>query len=38
MPARRGDYVRAWWRVVHWDEVERRLRLAVRVRTPITVG
>jgi len=35
---RRGDYVRAWWRLVHWDEVERRLKLAMRARTPITVG
>ena len=32
---RRADYVRAWWRLVNWAEVERRLRLAMRARVPL---
>lgn len=32
---RRADYVRAWWQLVNWDEVEQRLRLAMRTRVPL---
>jgi Fe-Mn family superoxide dismutase len=32
---RRADYVRAWWSLVNWNEVERRLRLAMRTRVPL---
>lgn len=35
---RRADYVRAWWQLVNWDEVERRLRLAMRTRVPLEVA
>ncbi|MFY9273229.1 MAG: superoxide dismutase [Thermacetogeniaceae bacterium] len=35
---RRADYVRAWWRLVNWAEVERRLRLAMRARVPLTTS
>lgn len=33
---RRGDYVRQWWRLVNWREVERRLVLAMQARVPLT--
>lgn len=33
---RREDYVRAWWRLVNWPEVERRLHLAVKSQVPLT--
>jgi Fe-Mn family superoxide dismutase len=32
---RRADYVRSWWQLVNWNEVERRLRLAMRTRVPL---
>jgi len=35
---RRRDYVNAWWRLVNWDEVERRLELAMRAQVPLTAG
>ncbi len=34
---RRGDYVRSWWSLVNWEEVERRLRLAMRAKVPLEV-
>ncbi|MDK2821633.1 MAG: superoxide dismutase, Fe-Mn family [Clostridia bacterium] len=34
---RRGDYVKAWWQLVNWQEVERRLRLALKVQVPISI-
>lgn len=32
---RRADYVNAWWSLVNWEEVERRLQLAMPARVPI---
>ncbi|NLU43032.1 MAG: hypothetical protein GXX08_12620 [Firmicutes bacterium] len=34
---RRADYVQAWWRLVNWPEVERRLQLALCARAPLTL-
>ncbi|KJS13746.1 MAG: superoxide dismutase [Peptococcaceae bacterium BRH_c8a] len=34
---RREDFVRAWWQLVNWDEVENRLRLASGARLPLTM-
>ncbi len=27
---KRGDYLKAWWEVINWDEVNRRLAVAQR--------
>lgn len=32
---RREDYVRLWWQLVNWQEVERRLLLAIKARIPL---
>ncbi len=29
---RRGDYLKAWWNVVNWEEINRRLEEASRLR------
>lgn len=34
---RRGDYVRSWWSLVNWEEVERRLRLAMGAKVPLEI-
>ncbi|MCR4420683.1 MAG: superoxide dismutase [Clostridia bacterium] len=34
---RRRDYIEAWWKLVNWEEAERRLRLALRARVPLEV-
>jgi superoxide dismutase, Fe-Mn family len=33
---RRKDYVKAWWQLVNWNEVERRLLLAAKGQVPLT--
>ncbi|MDD3654156.1 MAG: superoxide dismutase [Desulfotomaculaceae bacterium] len=33
---RRADYVKSWWQLVNWYEVERRLLLAIRSQIPLT--
>ncbi len=33
---RREDFVRAWWRLVNWAEVEKRLLLAMKAQVPLT--
>ncbi|MEW6171983.1 MAG: superoxide dismutase [Bacillota bacterium] len=33
----RRDYVNAWWRLVNWGEVERRLERALPARVPLTM-
>lgn len=32
---RRGDYVKAWWQLVNWWEVERRLLWAMQAQIPL---
>ncbi|MBF7081776.1 superoxide dismutase [Desulfallas sp. Bu1-1] len=34
---RRADYVEAWWGLVNWGEVERRLHLAIRGQLPLSI-
>lgn len=33
---RRADYVRSWWQLVNWFDVEKRLLLAMPSRLPLT--
>ncbi|MGB9662734.1 MAG: superoxide dismutase [Moorellaceae bacterium] len=33
---RRRDYIEAWWQIVDWSEVERRLHLALPVQVPLS--
>lgn len=33
---RRADYVRSWWQLVNWHDVEKRLLLAMPSRLPLT--
>ncbi|MDH7577672.1 MAG: superoxide dismutase [Bacillota bacterium] len=35
---RRADYVRAWWQLANWNDVERRLSLAMQARVPLTIS
>ena len=32
---RRADYVKAWWQLINWYEVERRLLLAMQAQIPL---
>lgn len=32
---RRKDYVTAWWQIINWHDVERRLMLAMQVEMPL---
>ena len=32
---RRKDYVTAWWQIINWHDVERRLMLAKKVEMPL---
>lgn len=32
---KRADYVNAWWQLINWNEVERRLTLAIRGQVPL---
>lgn len=34
---KRSDYVHAWWKLVNWYEVEKRITLAVRTQVPMTM-
>lgn len=34
---RRRDYIDAWWQLVNWAEVERRLRLALQASVPLEI-
>ncbi len=35
---RRGDYVKSWWKIVNWFEVERRLALAFQGQMPLVTS
>ncbi len=35
---RRADYVKAWWQLVNWPEVEKRLLLAMRAQVPLVIS
>lgn len=35
---RRADYVNAWWPLINWEEVDRRLALAKGAQTPIELS
>ncbi|MTI83821.1 MAG: superoxide dismutase [Firmicutes bacterium] len=35
---RRADYVKAWWQLINWPEVERRLLLAMRTQVPLVIS
>ncbi|SFR07725.1 superoxide dismutase [Desulfoscipio geothermicus] len=34
---KRSDYVKAWWQLVNWGEVERRLQLAMQAQLQLTL-
>lgn len=34
---RRPDYVNAWWQLINWNEVERRLTEAMRGQVPLVI-
>jgi len=34
---KRRDWVEAWWKLVNWDEVERRLKMAMAAQMPLTM-
>lgn len=35
---RRSDYVKAWWQLVNWHEVERRLKMAMQAQMPLRLS
>ncbi|MCR4436590.1 MAG: superoxide dismutase [Clostridiales bacterium] len=35
---RRGDYINAWWKLINWYEVERRLAWAINALVPLTLN
>jgi len=35
---RREEYVKAWWQLVNWAEVERRLLMAMQARVPLLLS
>lgn len=35
---RRQDYISAWWELINWHEVERRLLLAMQGQLPLTIS
>ncbi|MDQ2088059.1 superoxide dismutase [Herbivorax sp. ANBcel31] len=35
---RRSDYVKNWWQLVNWCEVERKLILASKCKSPLTIN
>ena len=34
---KREDYVNAWWQLINWNEVERRLTAAIRGQVPLVM-